>query len=81
MGFAVLLSSLALMASSPSTVVLAQADAPPVSNRSATQDRQDAVVGLLREQPVDLMLVIGGYNSSNTCNLARICAELSLIHI
>jgi 4-hydroxy-3-methylbut-2-enyl diphosphate reductase len=21
------------------------------------------------------MLVIGGYNSSNTCNLARICAE------
>ena len=42
---------------------------------SATQDRQDAVVALLRERPVDLMLVIGGYNSSNTCNLARICAE------
>ena len=42
---------------------------------SATQDRQDAVVSLLRDQPVDLMLVIGGYNSSNTCNLARICAE------
>jgi 4-hydroxy-3-methylbut-2-enyl diphosphate reductase len=42
---------------------------------SATQDRQDAVVALLREAPVDLMLVIGGYNSSNTCNLARICAE------
>ena len=41
---------------------------------SATQDRQDAVVTLLRERPVDLMLVIGGYNSSNTCNLARICA-------
>jgi 4-hydroxy-3-methylbut-2-enyl diphosphate reductase len=41
---------------------------------SATQDRQDAVVALLKEQPVDLMLVIGGYNSSNTCNLARICA-------
>jgi len=41
---------------------------------SATQDRQDAVVALLRETPVDLMIVIGGYNSSNTCNLARICA-------
>jgi 4-hydroxy-3-methylbut-2-enyl diphosphate reductase len=42
---------------------------------SATQDRQDAVVTLLRERPVDLMLVIGGYNSSNTANLARICAD------
>jgi 4-hydroxy-3-methylbut-2-enyl diphosphate reductase len=42
---------------------------------SATQDRQDAVVALLNEQPIDLMVVIGGYNSSNTCNLARICAE------
>jgi 4-hydroxy-3-methylbut-2-enyl diphosphate reductase len=40
---------------------------------SATQDRQDAVVALLRDQPVDMMIVIGGYNSSNTCNLARIC--------
>jgi 4-hydroxy-3-methylbut-2-en-1-yl diphosphate reductase len=42
---------------------------------SATQDRQDAVVRLLAEERIDLMLVIGGYNSSNTCNLARICAE------
>jgi 4-hydroxy-3-methylbut-2-en-1-yl diphosphate reductase len=41
---------------------------------SATQDRQDAVVNLLRDKPVDLMIVIGGYNSSNTANLARICA-------
>lgn len=41
---------------------------------SATQDRQDAVVKLLDEERVDAMLVIGGYNSSNTCNLARICA-------
>jgi 4-hydroxy-3-methylbut-2-enyl diphosphate reductase len=41
---------------------------------SATQDRQDAVVELLRETPLDVMIVIGGYNSSNTCNLARICA-------
>lgn len=42
---------------------------------SATQDRQDAVVALLREHPVDLMLVIGGYNSSNTVNLVRLCSE------
>ena len=42
---------------------------------SATQDRQDAVSALLGEQSIDLMIVIGGLNSSNTCNLARICAE------
>jgi 4-hydroxy-3-methylbut-2-enyl diphosphate reductase len=42
---------------------------------SATQERQDAVIALLDEHRLDLMLVIGGYNSSNTCNLARICAE------
>ncbi len=41
---------------------------------SATQDRQDAVAALLDEHPVDMMVVIGGYNSSNTCNLARMCA-------
>jgi 4-hydroxy-3-methylbut-2-enyl diphosphate reductase len=41
---------------------------------SATQDRQDAVAALLEAQRVDLMVVLGGYNSSNTCNLARICA-------
>jgi 4-hydroxy-3-methylbut-2-enyl diphosphate reductase len=41
---------------------------------SATQERQDAVEILLASQPVDLMMVVGGYNSSNTCNLARICA-------
>jgi len=49
---------------------------------SATQDRQDAVVALLRDTPIDLMIVIGGYNSSNTCNLARICAaERPTYHI
>jgi 4-hydroxy-3-methylbut-2-enyl diphosphate reductase len=42
---------------------------------SATQDRQDAVKALLDARPVDLMIVIGGLNSSNTCNLARICAR------
>ena len=41
---------------------------------SATQDRQDAVLALL-EEPLDVMLVIGGYNSSNTISLAAICAE------
>ena len=44
---------------------------------SATQDRQDAVQTLLAEKTIDLMIVIGGYNSSNTCNLARLCAERS----
>jgi 4-hydroxy-3-methylbut-2-enyl diphosphate reductase len=41
---------------------------------SATQDRQDAVQELLRE-PLDVMVVIGGYNSSNTISLAALCAE------
>jgi 4-hydroxy-3-methylbut-2-en-1-yl diphosphate reductase len=41
---------------------------------SATQDRQDAVNELLRE-PLDVMLVIGGYNSSNTISLAALCDE------
>ncbi|MEQ1690072.1 MAG: 4-hydroxy-3-methylbut-2-enyl diphosphate reductase [Gemmatimonas sp.] len=41
---------------------------------SATQDRQDAVVELLAEH-LDLMVVVGGYNSSNTISLAALCAE------
>ena len=41
---------------------------------SATQDRQDAVDALLKER-LDVMLVIGGFNSSNTMSLAAICAE------
>ena len=41
---------------------------------TATQERQDAVLALLDQSQLDLMLVVGGYNSSNTCNLARLCA-------
>jgi 4-hydroxy-3-methylbut-2-enyl diphosphate reductase len=41
---------------------------------SATQDRQDAVNALLLDPPA-VMLVIGGYNSSNTLSLAALCAE------
>jgi 4-hydroxy-3-methylbut-2-enyl diphosphate reductase len=49
---------------------------------SATEDRQDAVVTLLDAHRLDLMLVIGGYNSSNTTNLAKICARrLPTYHI
>jgi len=49
---------------------------------SATQDRQDAVLKILAEGGLDVMVVIGGYNSSNTQALARICAEkLPTFHI
>jgi len=49
---------------------------------SATQDRQDAVLKMLEEGGLDVMVVIGGYNSSNTQALARICGEkLPTYHI
>jgi len=41
---------------------------------SATQERQDAVIEMLKDGGLDLMIVIGGYNSSNTQALARMCA-------
>jgi 4-hydroxy-3-methylbut-2-enyl diphosphate reductase len=41
---------------------------------SATQERQDAVAAMM-QQPPAIMLVIGGYNSSNTNHLAHLCRQ------
>ncbi|MEC5142512.1 4-hydroxy-3-methylbut-2-enyl diphosphate reductase [Chitinophaga sp. 212800010-3] len=40
----------------------------------ATNDNQSAVIGML-EQPADLAIVVGGYNSSNTSHLVELCEE------
>ena len=49
---------------------------------SATQERQDAVLEMLAAGALDLMIVIGGYNSSNTQALAKMCApRLQTYHI
>jgi 4-hydroxy-3-methylbut-2-en-1-yl diphosphate reductase len=49
---------------------------------SATQERQDAVVAMIEDPagPPDVMLVIGGYNSSNTNHLAVICARRTVTY-
>ncbi|MEO5967597.1 MAG: 4-hydroxy-3-methylbut-2-enyl diphosphate reductase [Ferruginibacter sp.] len=40
----------------------------------ATNDNQSSVYGLL-EQPADIAIVVGGYNSSNTSHLVELCEE------
>lgn len=45
---------------------------------SATQERQDAVVALIGE-PLDVMVVVGGYNSSNTCHLAALVQQHGIL--
>jgi 4-hydroxy-3-methylbut-2-enyl diphosphate reductase len=49
---------------------------------SATQERQDAVEKLMQDdgRKPDVMLVIGGYNSSNTNHLAVICARATVTY-
>jgi 4-hydroxy-3-methylbut-2-enyl diphosphate reductase len=42
---------------------------------SATQDRQDAVLKMMNARDLDLMIVIGGFNSSNTNHLAEIASH------
>ena len=40
----------------------------------ATNDNQQATIGLLKEE-ADLAIVVGGYNSSNTSHIVELCEE------
>lgn len=42
----------------------------------ATNDNQKATLGALEEGGADLVIVVGGYNSSNTSHIVEICEKL-----
>ncbi len=44
---------------------------------SATQDRQDTLLQLLETHPLDLVIVVGGFNSSNTGHLAELGSKFA----
>ncbi|MXX56870.1 MAG: 4-hydroxy-3-methylbut-2-enyl diphosphate reductase [Gemmatimonadetes bacterium] len=46
---------------------------------SATQERQDAVEAMMARPP-DVMIVVGGYNSSNTNHLAAMCRDYTVTY-
>jgi 4-hydroxy-3-methylbut-2-en-1-yl diphosphate reductase len=44
---------------------------------SATQDRQDAILDMGKDGDLDIVVVIGGYNSSNTTHLAAMAGRFA----